>query len=191
MLQTLNIIAYALFVLAMGYYFITNLQWYSYKLSRALFHHTKTWWHFVYFLIPYALYEVVNYATPYGFVVVAIYLLLLYRWYKGLDKPLVFTGRVKRFFAALVLVALFMAVAFQSYVVIIPIFAAYLISMFVEKILFEGFRHKAAQKIEEKSDLKVIGVTASYGKTRTSLPTFCKSGSIPTPPRAQSIPLAV
>jgi UDP-N-acetylmuramoyl-tripeptide--D-alanyl-D-alanine ligase len=165
MLQTLNIIAYAVFLLAMGYYFITNLQWYSYKLSRALFHHTKTWWHFVYFLIPYAVYEVVNHATPYGFVVVAIYLVILYRWYRGLDKPLVFTGRVKRFFAALVLIALFMAVVFQSYVVIIPIFAAYLVSMFIEKILFEGFKRKAAQKIAERKDLRVVGVTASYGKT--------------------------
>ncbi len=165
MLQTLNLVAYALFVLAMGYYFITNLQWYSYRLSRAIFHHTKTWWHFVYFLIPYALYEVVNNTTPYGFVVVILYLGMLYHWYRGLDKPLVFTGRVKRFFAALVLIALFMAVVFQSYVVLIPLFGAYFVSMFIEKILFEGFKRKAQQKIEAAKELKVIGVTASYGKT--------------------------
>ena len=50
----LNALFYAIFIFAIGYYFITNLQWYSYKLSRVLFHHTKTWWHFVYFLLPFS-----------------------------------------------------------------------------------------------------------------------------------------
>jgi len=45
-----NYLFYALFLLSMGYYAITNLQWYSYKLERVIFHHTKTWWHFVYFI---------------------------------------------------------------------------------------------------------------------------------------------
>ncbi|MEY3002458.1 MAG: hypothetical protein RLZZ428_833, partial [Pseudomonadota bacterium] len=39
----LNTLGYGLLILAMGYYTITNLQWYSYKLNRVLFHHTKTW----------------------------------------------------------------------------------------------------------------------------------------------------
>ncbi len=165
MLPLLNIVAYALFVLSMGYYFITNLQWYSYKLNRVLFHHTKTWWHFVYFLVPYAIYEVISNTSPYGFVVVIIYLVLLFTWYRGLDKPLVFTGRVKRFFAALVLFALFMAVAFKSYVVVIPLFGAYFVSVFIEKMLFNGFKVKAEKKIESMKELKVVGITASYGKT--------------------------
>ncbi len=165
MLQTLNIIAYVLFAAVMGYYFITNLQWYSYRLGRVVFHHTKTWWHFVYFLIPYALYEVIGNTTPYGFVVVLLYLGLLYHWYRGLDKPLVFTGRVKRFFAALALIALFVVMVFKSFVVVIPLFGAYFVSMFIEKILFEGFKRKASEKIAKAADLKVIGVTASYGKT--------------------------
>ncbi|MDQ7047471.1 MAG: hypothetical protein Q9M39_07570 [Sulfurovum sp.] len=93
----LNAIFYTLFILAIGYYFITNLQWYSYKLNRVLFHHTKTWWHFVYFLLPFSIYAFIDGMSDYGFVVVIMYLGLLYQWYKGLDKPLVFTGRVKRF----------------------------------------------------------------------------------------------
>jgi len=68
-MMLLNFIFYALFLLAMGYYFITNLQWYSYKLNRVLFHHTKTWWHFVYFLLPFTLYMFVSYTSSYGFVV--------------------------------------------------------------------------------------------------------------------------
>jgi UDP-N-acetylmuramoyl-tripeptide--D-alanyl-D-alanine ligase len=165
MLQLLNTIAYALFILAMGYYFITNLQWYSYKLSRVLFHHTKTWWHFVYFLVPFSIYMFVSYSSDYGFIVIAIYLIALYQWYKGLDKPLVFTGRVKRFFAAMLLFAIFIAVSFNHFTIIIPLFLAYFISLFIEKMLFNGFKVKAQKKIESMSDMKVVGITASYGKT--------------------------
>ena len=165
MIQLINSLFYALFILAMGYYFITNLQWYSYKLNRVLFHHTKTWWHFVYFLIPYALYMLASYTSDYGFVVVIAYLALLFQWYKGLDKPLVFTGRVKRFFAAMLLFAIFIAVTFGHFTVVIPLFLAYFISLFIEKMLFNGFKVKAEKKIETMENLTVVGITASYGKT--------------------------
>ena len=160
-----NSIFYALFIVAIGYYFITNLQWYSYKLNRVLFHHTKTWWHFVYFLVPFALYAFVDGMGEYGFVVVIAYFALLFQWYKGLDKPLVFTGRVKRFYAALILFALFIAVAFKHFAVVLPLFLAYFVSMFIEKMLFNGFKVKAQQKIEAMEELIVVGITASYGKT--------------------------
>ena len=161
-----NYLFYALFLLTMGYYAITNLQWYSYKLERVMFHHTKTWWHFVYFLIPYVLYVLVNYAAPqFGFVVVIAYLALFYQWYKGLDKPLVWTGRVKRFYAIMLLFALFITFSFGHFAVVIPIFLAYFISLFIEKMLFHGFKVKAEKKIEEMKDLTVVGITASYGKT--------------------------
>ena len=165
MLQLLNSIAYVLFILAMGYYFITNLQWYSYKLNRVLFHHTKTWWHFVYFLVPYALYMFVDSVSDYSFVVVIGYVIALYFWYKGLDKPLVFTGRVKRFISAMLLFAIFIAVAFKHFAVVIPIFLAYFISVFIEKMLFHGFKVKAEKKIESMDNMLVVGITASYGKT--------------------------
>ena len=161
----LNTIFYALFILAMGYYFITNLQWYSYKLNRVLFHHTKTWWHFVYFLVPFALYAFVEGMSEYGFVVVIAYLALLFQWYRGLDKPLVFTGRVKRFFAALILFSVFLAVSFKHFAVVLPLFLAYFVSMFIEKMLFNGFKVKAQKKIEAMENLTVVGITASYGKT--------------------------
>ncbi len=161
----LNTIFYALFILAIGYYFITNLQWYSYKLNRVLFHHTKTWWHFVYFLAPFALYALADGMSDYGFVVVIGYLGLLFQWYRGLDKPLVFTGRVKRFYTALIFFALFITVAFKHFAVISPLFLAYFVSMFIEKMLFNGFKVKAQKKIESMEDLIVIGITASYGKT--------------------------
>ena len=165
MLDIINSLFYALFILAMGYYFITNLQWYSYKLKRVLFHHTKTWWHLVYFLAPFILYAYVDSKSDYGFVVVIIYLGLLYQWYRGLDKPLVFTGRVKRFFAAMLLFAIFISVVFQKFMVVLPIFLAYFVSLFIEKMLFNGFKVKAENKIASMKDMKVVGITASYGKT--------------------------
>ena len=161
----LNAIAYILFIAAIGYYFMTNMQWYSYKLERVIFHHTKTWWHFIYFLVPFALYALVDGVSDFGFIVVFAYLPLLYVWYKGLDKPLVFTGRVKRFFAALFLFAVFIAVAFKHFGVILPLFLAYFVSMIIEKMLFEGYKRKAEQKIENMKEMIVVGITASYGKT--------------------------
>ncbi len=165
MLQLLNTLFYLLFILAMGYYFITNLQWYGYKLNRVLFHHTKPWWHVVYFLIPFALYAFVEGVSDYGFVVVIAYLGLLYQWYRGLDKPLVFTGRVKRFFAAMLLFAIFISVVFKHFAVILPLFLAYFVSLLIEKMLFNGFKVKAQKKIDAMEGMKVVGITASYGKT--------------------------
>jgi len=165
MLAILNSLFYALFILAMGYYFITNLQWYSYKLKRVLLNHTKPWWNFIYFVIPFVLYIIVDAKTQYSFVVVIGYLTLLWFWYKGLDKPLVFTGRVKRFFVAMLLFAVFFAIAFKHFAVVIPIFLAFLVSLLIEKMLFNGFKVKAEKKIASMSDMKIVGITASYGKT--------------------------
>lgn len=165
MLDIINSLFYALFILAMGYYFVTNLQWYSYKLKRVLFHHTKAWWHIVYFLVPFVIYAFVDTKSAYSFVVVIAYLGLLYQWYRGLDKPLVFTGRVKRFFVAMLFFAIFIALVFKKFMVLIPIFLAYFISLMIEKMLFNGFKVKAEKKIESMSDMKVVGITASYGKT--------------------------
>ena len=160
-----NLIFYVLFLMVMGYYFITNLQWYSYKLERVMFHHTKTWWHFVYFLIPYALYMLISYTSNYGFVVVIAYLALFVQWYRGLDKPLVWTGRVKRFYAGMLIFSIFITFALGHFTVVIPILLAYFISLFIEKLLFNGFKVKAQKKIETMENLTVVGITASYGKT--------------------------
>lgn len=161
----LNTLGYGLLILAMGYYTITNLQWYSYKLNRVLFHHTKTWWHFVYFLIPFALYRLMAEFTDVSFVIAFLYMGLLFGWYKGLDKPLVFTGRVKRFYAVVIFIAFFMVAVFHVFSLLTPLFIAYLVSMFIEKMLFHGFKVKAQNKIEAMDDLIVVGITASYGKT--------------------------
>lgn len=169
-MEIINVLSNVLFVLALGYYFMTNMQWYSYKLERVLFHHTKTWWHLVYFLVPVFLYFAVSRETNFSIVVALVYIVALYMWRKEQDKPLVFTGRVKRFFAALVFFTLFLVlmkyiIKFEILVVIIPLILAYATSAMMEKMLFLGFQKKAEEKIDSMENMVVIGITASYGKT--------------------------
>ncbi|CAA6801072.1 MAG: UDP-N-acetylmuramoylalanyl-D-glutamyl-2,6-diaminopimelate--D-alanyl-D-alanine ligase (EC [uncultured Sulfurovum sp.] len=169
-MELLNIFSNILFVLALGYYFMTNMQWYSYKLTRVLFHHTKTWWHLVYFLVPVFLYFTVSRASDFSIVVALLYIVAIYFWRKEQDKPLVFTGRVKRFFAALVFFTLFLVmmkfiIKFEVLVVFIPLFLAYVTSAMMEKMLFLGFQKKAEERLESMPDMIVVGITASYGKT--------------------------
>ena len=169
-MELINIFSNILFVLALGYYFMTNMQWYSYKLTRVLFHHTKTWWHLVYFLIPLFAYFTISWETDLSIVISVVYIGMLYFWRKEQDKPLVFTGRVKRFFAALVFFTFFLVmmkfiIKFEVLVVIIPLLLAYAISSMMEAMLFKGFQMKAEKKLDSMPNMVVIGITASYGKT--------------------------
>ncbi len=161
----LNTIAYLLFLAAVGYYVITNLQWYSYKLDRVIFHHTKPWWNLIYFLIPFALYAFVSSVSPYGWVVALVYLPLLFVWYRGLDKPLVWTQRVKLFFGVLMLFGVLFAFVSPYKAVFIPILIAHGVSVLIEKIRFAGFLRQAKAKLDGMNDLVIVGITASYGKT--------------------------
>lgn len=166
--QLSNIISNIVFVLAIGYYFMTNMQWYSYKIKRVIFHHTRPIWHFVYFLFPLILYFI---AGDLSIIVTIIYVVSLYFWTREQDKTLIFTGRVKRFFYALVFFALFIDILLVAKLnintlsVIIPLFLAHLSSLIVEKILFKGFELKAKKKLSSMSETVVVGITASYGKT--------------------------
>jgi len=169
-MELVNILSNILFVMALGYYFMTNMQWYSYKLERVLFHHTKTWWHLVYFLVPLLAYFLLSKYTNFSIVVSLAYIIMLYRWRKEQDKPLVFTGRVKRFFAALVFFTLFLVmmkyiIQFDILLVLMPLLFAYLVSVMMEKMLFLGFQKKAEKRLANMENMVVVGVTASYGKT--------------------------
>ena len=44
------------FTLSLGFYLITNLQWYNYKIERVVLKHHKPLWHLFYFFIPFILY---------------------------------------------------------------------------------------------------------------------------------------
>ena len=50
------LIAHAAFVLLLGFYLITCLQWFSYKPARIIFHFTKPAWHLYFLILPLAAY---------------------------------------------------------------------------------------------------------------------------------------
>ncbi len=157
------------FVMSLGWYLITNLQWYDYKIERVVFRHHKSWWHVAYFLVPFFLY----YAASEYFAALffALYLPALYLWHRKLDKKLVLTWRVKRFLIVLASLALFLNLMIalkgwgETYSILMPLVMAYLISMGVEKFLFLAYKKQARQKIDSMKDLTIVCVTGSYGKT--------------------------
>jgi len=158
-----------LFVMSLGWYLITNLQWYDYRIERVVSRHHKTWWHAAYFLIPFFLYYVAGvYFIPLFFALILPGLIL---WHRKLDKKLVLTWRVKRFLILLGSFTLFLNLMIalkgwgETYSVFLPLVMAYLVSMGVERFLFETYKKQAKRKIESMKDLTIVCVTGSYGKT--------------------------
>lgn len=170
-MDTMQLIAFVtntVFVMALGWYLITNLQWYDYRIERVVLRHHKTWWHAIYFIVPFILYYALGH---YGYLVIAFYLPLLLVWHKKLDKKLVLTWRVKRFLILLVSVSLFINILCtlkgigETYSLFFPLFLAYMLSWGVEKFLFEAYKREAKRKVASMSSLTIICVTGSYGKT--------------------------
>jgi len=158
-----------IFVMTMGWYLITNLQWYDYKISRVILKHHKPHWHIFYFFVPFAVYH-----TTGNFFAIFFYFAVLpslFIWYKKLDKKLVLTWRVKRFFILLVSLVLFQDVlctlkdACQIYGVFMPLAIAYVGSVMVEKFLFLAFKKEAKKKLSSIENLQIVCITGSYGKT--------------------------
>ncbi|WP_297924585.1 Mur ligase family protein [uncultured Campylobacter sp.] len=180
------LIAHAAFVLMLGFYLITCLQWFSYKPARIIFHFTKPAWHLYFLILPLAAYfgcEIAASlcATKFGaaslyalhaakILIIAAYAFALWLWQRRLDKKLVFTPRVKRFFAILALCALgFSAVFYAAEAPILPIFlplgAALAASFAYEWAQAAKFKAAARKKLAQMPSLTIIQITASYGKT--------------------------
>ncbi len=155
--------------MALGWYLITNLQWYSYKLERVIFKHKRQIWHLYYFIIPLFAY----YLTGIYFWIFFYLALLpaLYLWQKKIDKKLVYTPRIKRFFLFLLFAIVFgdmlclISQKCQHIGVILPLLAALGASFLFEKFLFLSFKRQAEKKLQKMQNLKIIAITASYGKT--------------------------
>lgn len=162
---------YLLLTLPAFYYFSTVLQWYSYKLKRVIFHFSKPIWHVWFFLLPLCIVGVAGiFDKPIWAGLYLIFFIFYFlAWLRKLDKKLVFTARVKRFwalFAALFIppFALFHA-DYQIATALVAIFGAYYISNEIEtKVIAKGFETKALAKLGSIRPI-TIAVTASYGKT--------------------------
>lgn len=161
----ISMIAFLSLNFLLGFYLILALQWYSYKFSRIILHFAKPLWHLYFLIIPYFAFVFSLYSGKFYLYFIVFALSLLYGGYlyKNLDKKLVFTARIKRYFLFLSLFTLvfmsFFWIGLEALVV------AFLFSFLVEKINQNTFIKKANKKICDNPNLKIILITASFGKT--------------------------
>ena len=126
----------------------------------------------------------------FSFFLVILFLMFIgYGWHKKIvedqnKKTLVITPRIKRLIFTLILLHIFPFFFFQMriddvhltwcilliesiflYLNVFVVFLAMLINMPIEKIIYLHFKHKAQNKLSNMNDLKIIGITGSYGKT--------------------------
>ena len=158
-----------LFTFALGFYLITCLQWFSYKFERVLFHFTRPLWHVFFLIVPIVLFYVAE-----RFFWIYFYFALvpsLALWHKKLDKKLVFTPRVKRFFVILALAviasyAVYIATQYRVNLgVVLPLVVSFALSFLLEKAKFKAYENSARKKLASMPELKIIMITASFGKT--------------------------
>lgn len=169
-LELFKVISRWLFLLSIGYYLLTNLQWYSYKIERVFFKHHKWRWHILYFFMPILFFFLLgDYFYIYLYVAQLPGVML---WAKKLDKPLIFTGRVKRFFAIYAGFMLFSELLCTTtggecdkVLYLFPLFFTILITYVLERVLLNRYATAAKDKLASMPNLTIIAITGSYGKT--------------------------
>ena len=163
-----ELIVHFITVFAIGFYLITVLQWYNYKINRIIFHFHNYRWHIFYLLIP-----LITYIFAYKFFWIYLffgYIPALLFWFRRIKKPLNVTKRVKRFFITLgfieTLNLVFMnKLHYNPGVALIGVIVLTLIiTELTEYLLFVKYKSMAKNKLQ-KINPKIITITASYGKT--------------------------
>ena len=163
-----ELIVHFITVFAIGFYLITVLQWYNYKINRIIFHFHNYRWHIFYLLIP-----LITYIFAYKFFWIYLffgYIPALLFWFRRIKKPLNVTKRVKRFFITLgfieTLNLVFMnKLHYNPGVALIGVIVLTLIiTELIEYLLFVKYKSMAKNKLQ-KINPKIITITASYGKT--------------------------
>lgn len=156
------------FTIAFGYYLISALQWFSYKIKRVIFHYTKPMWHIYFVVLP--LVAIAICPNLISLICIsAIYILATIFWAYKLDKRVVITARVKRFFVFLIVgFGLFVFCPYSQnglFHTLFSVIFALIFSAIGEKILAIRYKNKALEKLKSMPNLKIILVTASFGKT--------------------------
>ncbi|RAX54308.1 UDP-MurNac-pentapeptide presynthetase MurF [Helicobacter sp. 16-1353] len=161
--QIVNII----FMFSIGYYLAQNLQWYNYNVFRIISKHKKIKWHFIYFIIPIILFCILG---NYFYIYLVIHIILLLLWHCKLDKKLIWTSRIKRFFATYIiflLISFIILIYFDitKYILFIALLLTLITSYISELIIMKQYEKLAIDKLTSFSNLSIIAITASYGKT--------------------------
>lgn len=176
-LSLFDIITYILFIFALTYYLATTLQWYNYSFLRILTKHHKSIWHFYYFVVPLLMYSALSMIYRgmlfYGYFYL-MYLPILFIWYKSLDKKLVWTQRIKRLFAIVLLFTIISVClsVLSTFDIIhthiwaaLPLIFGFLFANICEMLIFRIYAKRAYSKLQQLQNLKIIAITGSYGKT--------------------------
>ena len=169
MLNILYFIHTLIFNFCIAFYLISALQWYSYKFKRIIFHYHRYSWHIYFLFIPYFVYilsfgfswESLMYFT-------LIHTSLLFFWNKKIDKKLVLTNKVKYFFIFVFIYnVIFSLLSLQfSFLFNLATLPFALLSLKIyDFVLNLYFKNKAKAKILNNQKLKIILITASFGKT--------------------------
>lgn len=154
--QFLNIEIIAIFLAAFGLFIVYDLRFYSLLSQLAI---------------------------------LAIYLISILVWYKKLrseqtKKPLVYTKRIKRLITTttiLYLIPIILMFIHKSnnqyvwfillilicmvYLNALIVFIANIINYPIERIVYNFYKRKAQNKLKSMPNLKIVGITGSYGKT--------------------------
>ena len=137
----------------------------------------------------FVIYDVNKYVILSQIVILIVYCALTYKWrnklkYEQTKKPLVFTKRVKRLVVTttilylipiivlilntssirlvwLMILILSIMVYINDYIV----FLSNVINFPIERCVYHYYKSKAQKKLKSMSNLKIVGITGSYGKT--------------------------
>lgn len=165
--HTMTQITNFIFMLSLGFYLLQNLQWYNYSIFRTFTKHKKYHWHLLYIVLPLVLFFVLK---QYFCFYLIIHLIALIVWYCKLDKKLIWTNRVKRFFATCIIflaIDVMLDAMFEvpHYASLIALCAALLVSKVSEMVIMLQYKRIAKEKLASMPNLTIIAVTASFGKT--------------------------
>ncbi|MGX2983506.1 Mur ligase family protein [Helicobacter sp. 23-1045] len=156
-----------IFMLSLGFYLIQSLQWFNYSIWRILTKHTKYQWHLFYVIFPSAMFFVMG---KYFCFYLVVHLIALSAWFAKLDKKLVWTNRVRRFFATCVIflgieIALDLIFEMPYFSCFVTLGVALVVSKISEFVIMLQYRSLAKEKLSAMPNLKIIAITASFGKT--------------------------
>lgn len=154
-------------IASIAFYLMQNLQWYNYSFIRILTKHSKPYWHFIYLILPVCLFFILK---GYFYIYLIVHLLALFWWYYKLDKKLVWTNRVKIFFIiffTLLIIDFIIVVSYDlpSYLLFVALVLAFIISIIEQLVVMYRYKQLALKKLQSMPNLKIIAITASFGKT--------------------------
>ena len=167
MIEIINILSFLIFTAIISYYLAINLQWYSYEFIRLISKHHKQKWHVYYFILPIVASLILSFYSIYAFWIFLyiIYIPAFFLWYRGLDKKLIFTGRIKRFFALIAIFFVIFTLIDSNLSALPALVCGYISSTFLESMLLWRYESMAKKKLKNMKNIHIIAITASYGKT--------------------------